>query len=452
MKKRKFLALMLTVVMAATIFTGCGSSSDSAASSDGGGASASDDGGVASGEKPYEGVTLNVWGSVTEINDVTEEIMAKATDELGMTFEIEINPGGSEGDNILKAKLAANDLPDIVNWNSGSKFLSINPSSYFYDMTDEPMVEKFDDAFKGCVSVDGRVYGAPFTTTQAGAVVYWKPDYEELGLEVPDTWDEFVDNCKKLQEAGKTPLQLTTKDTWTTQVLFLGDNYNVNAADPDFPEKFEAGEAKFATTPAALESWEKYEDLLGMYNADASGATYEDCIAAMAQGEATHWIILTQVVPMMIADYPECAENIGIFGVPGDDPDNHGLTVWEPNGWYISKDSENLDAAVAFIDFWLQEEQIDTYVNEYGANGPSCIKGYTLPDSVCSAIRVDMQAYFDEGKTCPALEYQTSVKGNSCEQYTTAVATGQTTGAQAAADYDADCYKSAVQMGFDWKE
>ncbi|MCF0133471.1 MAG: carbohydrate ABC transporter substrate-binding protein, partial [Blautia sp.] len=104
--------------------------------------------------KPYEGVTLSVWGASTEINDTTLAIMEAATEELGMEFEIEINPGGSDGDNILKTKLAADEVPDLVNWNSGSKFLSVNPEKYFLDLTDEPMTEKFDDAFKSVVSVD----------------------------------------------------------------------------------------------------------------------------------------------------------------------------------------------------------------------------------------------------------------------------------------------------------
>jgi carbohydrate ABC transporter substrate-binding protein, CUT1 family (TC 3.A.1.1.-) len=73
-----------------------------------------------------------------------------------------------------------------------------------------------------------------------------------------------------------------------------------------------------------------------------------------------------------------------------------------------------------------------------------------LPDSVCDAIRIDMQKYFDEGKTCPALEYISPIKGTACEQLTTAAAMGQMSGAEAAAKYDEDCKKSAVQLGFNW--
>ena len=122
-----------------------------------------------------------------------------------------------------------------------------------------------------------------------------------------------------------------------------------------------------------------------------------------------------------------------MFGVPGDDPDNHGLTVWEPMSFYINKDSENIDAVKAFLEFYYSEEMMDLYYGIYGPNGPSCVKGYELPDTVCNAVRVDMQQYFDDGKTCPALEYVSPIKGTTCEQLTVAVGLGQMSAEEAAA-------------------
>lgn len=67
------------------------------------------------------------------------------------------------------------------------------------------------------------------------------------------------------------------------------------------------------------------------------------------------------------------------------------------------------------------------------------------------AIREDMQAYFDEGKTAPALEFLTPIKGATCEQITTSAAFGQVDAETAAQMYDEDCKKSAVQQGLGWE-
>ncbi len=435
--KKKVLSLVLASAMTVgLVLTGCGgggSDSGGSASSDGG--SGSEDSG--GGGKEFEGVTLKWWAGNAENNAGTQAVMEAATEKLGMEFEVEVNPGGSEGDNIIKTRLASGDLPDFLAYNSGSKLYDLNPSRGFLDISDWDVTEKFDDAFLSSVTIDGAVYGAPQSSTQAGAVIYYKPDYEELGLEVPHTWDDFLKNCEALADAGKTPVYFTGGETWATQVLFLGDYYNIVADNPNFAEDYTNGKAKYADVPEATRSWTKYEDLVDYLNADKSAATVTDGNFAIATGEATHWFILTQQLPLIL-------ENV-------DDPDNHGLTVWEPMSWYVNKDGENIEAVHAFLDFYYSDEALDLYFDTYGANGPSCIKGYELPESVCNAVRVDMQAYFDDGKTVPALEYQSPIKGTTCEQMTTAVGLGQMTGEEAAAMYDDDCKKSAVQLGYDWE-
>nr|WP_305138931.1 extracellular solute-binding protein [uncultured Schaedlerella sp.] len=454
--KKKVLSLILAGTMTLGLaLTGCSGGSDNGGSDSDGGSTAaedtgSDEGSGGDGDKPYAGITLKWWAGNAENNPGTQAVMEAATEKLGMEFEVEVNPGGSEGDNIIKTRMASGDLPDFMAYNSGSKLYDLNPSRGFMDISDWDIVDKFDDAFLSSVTIDGAVYGAPQSSTQAGAVIYYKPDYEELKLEVPHTWDEFVDNCKALSDAGKTPVYFTGGETWATQVLFLGDYYNIAAANPTFADDYTEGKAKYADVAEATRSWTKYEDLVDYLNADKSAATVTDGNFAIATGEATHWFILTQQLPLILENV-EDPDDIGVFGVPGDDADNHGLTVWEPMSWYVNKDTENVDAIKAFFEFYYSEEALDLYFGTYGANGPSCIKGYELPESVCSAVRVDMQKYFDDGKTVPALEYQSPIKGTTCEQMTTAVGLGQMSGEEAAAMYDDDCKKSAVQLGYDWK-
>lgn len=454
--KKKVLSLILAGTMTLGLaLTGCSGGSDNGGSDSDGGSTAaedtgSDEGGSGDGDKPYAGITLKWWAGNAENNPGTQAVMEAATEKLGMEFEVEVNPGGSEGDNIIKTRMASGDLPDFMAYNSGSKLYDLNPSRGFMDISDWDIVDKFDDAFLSSVTIDGAVYGAPQSSTQAGAVIYYKPDYEELKLEVPHTWDEFVDNCKALSDAGKTPVYFTGGETWATQVLFLGDYYNIAAANPTFADDYTEGKAKYADVAEATRSWTKYEDLVDYLNADKSAATVTDGNFAIATGEATHWFILTQQLPLILEN-AENPDDIGVFGVPGDDADNHGLTVWEPMSWYVNKDTENVDAIKAFFEFYYSEEALDLYFGTYWANGPSCIKGYELPESVCSAVRVDMQKYFDDGKTVPALEYQSPIKGTTCEQMTTAVGLGQMSGEEAAAMYDDDCKKSAVQLGYDWK-
>jgi raffinose/stachyose/melibiose transport system substrate-binding protein len=59
----------------------------------------------------------------------------------------------------------------------------------------------------------------------------------------------------------------------------------------------------------------------------------------------------------------------------------------------------------------------------------------------------DVAAYIDSGKSGPALEFLSPVKGPSLEQICVATGTGQTAPDAAAAAYDKDVEKAAQQLG-----
>ena len=45
-----------------------------------------------------------------------------------VTFEIENRPGGADGDNLVKTRLATGEAGDILQYNSGSLFQALNPA------------------------------------------------------------------------------------------------------------------------------------------------------------------------------------------------------------------------------------------------------------------------------------------------------------------------------------
>lgn len=379
-----------------------------------------------------------------------EAVAALAEQEIGIKIEIELRPGDPEGTNIVKTRLSANEMTDLCFFNSGSLFKALGPDRYFIDISNEPWVKNLDGAFIDAVSVDGKILGIPASSTQAGAIMYNKKVYAKYGLTPPKTWKEFIQNCDVLKAAGETALIGTFKDSWTSQVLFLGDNYNVCAANPTFPQEFEAGKAKNATTPAALRSFQKLSETQPYYNADYTAATFMDGVDMMATGKGAHWIMLTQVLSAIEELYGDAVNDIGVFAVPGDDPNDNGLTVWNSAGIYGNINSDKKDAILKFMEFYVSEKGITAYANALKPIGPFHVKGISLPSNVYPAVSQDMQAYFDSGKTEAALEFQTAVKGANAPSICSECASGQTTALEAAEAYDQDCYKQAVQLGLNW--
>ena len=112
-------------------------------------------------------------------------------------------PGGTEGDNLMKTKLATGEMADVFHYNSGSLFQALNPDQNLVPLTDEPWVGELSEDFKAVVSTPNGTYGAPSGSTQAGGVLYNKKVYERLGLKVPTSWSEFVANNEKIKADGK---------------------------------------------------------------------------------------------------------------------------------------------------------------------------------------------------------------------------------------------------------
>nr|WP_302890078.1 extracellular solute-binding protein [uncultured Blautia sp.] len=373
-------------------------------------------------------------------------------EKTGIHIETEIRASGGDGDNQVKTRLASGEMTDLCGYNSGSKLGELNPEENFIDISGEEFAQRLDDTYKNAVSAgsDTAVYGIPLTATMSGAILYNKEVYEENNLEIPHTWDDFLKNCDALKEAGIDAVVGSLGDSWTIQVPYLGDHYNVLAGEPDFAEKFEAGETKYATSEAGLKSFQKLEDLQSYFNEDYTATTYADACDKLVNGEAGHYFILTQALSSIYELYGDEVNKIGLMGIPGDDPENHGLTVWEPTSIYGNANSDKKEDILRFMEFYTSDEALDAFTEAQKPDGPYCIKGYELPEDSYDAVK-QAQEYFDAGKVNVALEFQTAVKGTNCEYICSELATGQTTAEEAAQAYDDDCKKQATQLGLDWE-
>jgi raffinose/stachyose/melibiose transport system substrate-binding protein len=425
--KTKILTVLLILAVGMAAYAGGGSQGSSS--------------GTGNAKKPVVTVMIGKDDNFTG----AEAVLNAAAEKFGFELQVEIRPGGTEGDNVIKTRLATGDMADLFMYNTGSLLQALNPERSIADLTNEPWMASVIDTFRSAASVNGRVYAVPFGSTMAGAWLYNKRIYRELGLQVPHTWKDLLANMDKVQAAGKNALIGSYKDTWTSQLLVLADEYNVKAALPNFPADYTANKVKIAATPAALRGFEKLWETRKYLNRDALATTYDQGAEMLVTGQGAHWPILTQALEAISGNYPEYINDIGVFGQPGDDPNNHGLTVWVSHGWYIYKNSPNVDLCKKILEFYISQEGINIYSSKLKPNGPYSVKGIKLPADSYPAV-LEMQTYFDTGKTDLALEFESPVKGPNLEQICVEVGTGITEPRAAASAYDADVQKQAIQL------
>jgi raffinose/stachyose/melibiose transport system substrate-binding protein len=401
------------------------------------------------------GIELSYLVDNQEITVAQAEAIAAAFTEANpdITIDVESRPQGADGDNIVKTKLATGEMEDIFAYNSGSLLQALDPATNLVPLTDEEWVSTVDESFLSSVRVGEDIYGAPVGAAMGGGILYNKAVYEELGLEVPTTWDEFMANNEAIKAAGIDPVIQSYGDTWTSQLFVLADFHNILAEDPEWADKYTSNDpsAKYSSEPA-ITGFERLQEVAeaGYVNADYATLKYEQALPYLAEGKGAHYPILTFALPALVALDEANSENIGFFGQPSDDGSAPGMTLWAPGGLYIptSTTGEKLEAAKEFAAFFTTAEGCEAFESVAPPGGPYVQSECELPDDAPAAV-ADMQAYVDAGTAFPALEFVSPVKGPNLEKITVEVGSGITPAADGAARYDEDVKAQAEQLGLE---
>ncbi len=447
LRSRRAMTAIAGLTVAAFALSSCASTEETDAGSDSAGSS-----GDSASSEPIE-LTILVDAQETAVQTIEGLGSAFTAQNPNITIELETRPGGDEGDNIVKTRLATDEMTDIFWYNPGALLQALNPSQTLVDLSGEDFMSRVSESFIAGVSDEEGIYGVPGATAMAGGILYNKPIYEELGLSVPLTWDEFMANNAVIEAAGYDPVIQTHGESWSSQLLVLADYHNVEQQQPGWADEFTANEANIASTPAALQGFERLEEVYeaGYMNDDAATATFSDGLSKLALGEGAHYPMLTAVIPDLAAVDGGDVEDIGFFAQPGDSADSNGLTVWLATALYVPQTTEGAqrEAALQFLDFVVSADGCDAITEAVGQQGPYFVSDCTSVDeNLASPIR-DMFPYFEREATTPALEFLSPVKGPALPQITAAVGTGQYSALEGAELYDEDVKKQAQQLGLE---
>ena len=130
---------------------------------------------------------------------------------------LEENPGvsveyvsyGKDYENLMKAKMAANDLPDIF----ATHGWAVNRyAEYLMPLNDLEAAKNLTPSIVGVVTTaDGSIVSIPFTVDNKG-IIYSQDALDKLGLSIPRTWDEFLECCEVAKNNGMVGVYLAGKD------------------------------------------------------------------------------------------------------------------------------------------------------------------------------------------------------------------------------------------------
>jgi ABC-type glycerol-3-phosphate transport system substrate-binding protein len=301
----------------------------------------------------------NSYASDPAPREADEEIVQMFMDKYPQYDVIHSTINHEDFKQAIRAYLTASAPPDVMTWFAGERARFFIDNGQIMDISDvwegEGWVEDYPAGFKALSSVDGKQYFLP-TSWYWWAVYYRVSVFEELGLEPPTTWDEFIEVCDTLKENGKIPITIGTKYRWTTGAWF--DYLNMRINGPEFHIDLMLGKESYEDE-RVLAVFDAWRDLLenDYFIEDAAAYTWSEALEPFITGDAGMYLMgdfIRDSLPTEIID------DLDFFRFPIMDP---AVPIGEDaptDGYFIAANSQNPEAAKAFLAY-LGSVEVQTY-------------------------------------------------------------------------------------------
>ncbi|WP_349773270.1 ABC transporter substrate-binding protein [Lacrimispora xylanisolvens] len=170
------------------------------------------------------------------------------------------------------------------------------------------------------MTYDGKIMAIP--TNFAAACVFYNTDiFKKAGVEVPKTYDELLAACKKIKEAGYTPISCSAGTAWCLSMIagYLCDR----EGGPDNLVDVNAGKIEW-TSKTFVDAATKLKELSQYFQDTAAGDSNDQATANFYNGDAAMLVQGSWAIAQINGNNPEFEDKCGVFQFPaiegGSDP------------------------------------------------------------------------------------------------------------------------------------
>lgn len=183
---------------------------------------------------------------------------------------------------------------------------------------------------------------------------------------MPKTYDELIEACKKLQDAGISPIACSVNTTWVFSMM-AGYLFQRSGCSMDAINAHEENWTDDKYVAAA----EKAKDIAQYFQPTAIGDSNDQAVAAFYNGEAAMLIQGSWSVAGINGNAPDMEEVTGIMQFPaidGSEGDPNAVMMKTDN-MCISATTEHKDACIALLKMFTDDTSEKYYVEKCGKNG-----------------------------------------------------------------------------------
>jgi ABC-type glycerol-3-phosphate transport system substrate-binding protein len=348
---RRLLALWLAAALVLAACGGGGGETDTEAGSGGTEAAGGDAG------------ELNVFLVPSPSSTALQAMIPAFTEETGITVNVTETPYGEAHQQQLLAFRAGNGQYDVVQFDN--TFLAnygnnqvLEPLDPYLEGSEAYDVDDFPAPLRDYGDYQGQTLGLILSTEPF--LLWYRTDiFSELGLEPPETWDEYLQTARTISESGRAAGQIMgyaspANSWWFNQLLW---SFGGQLYDEDFNPTVD--------TPAGRQAIDFMVESLRYAPDAAVSATGDDVTNVFISEDVGMMIQYSGYYPLVVD--PETSsfpDQVATVRVPTGSEDVIHLAGWNIG---IPADSQRKDQAWQFLEFALGKDNATTFLEEGAA-------------------------------------------------------------------------------------
>lgn len=351
-------------------------------------------GGAAAAEEVWpdlKGQTINVVALWTgDEQSKFEDVLAEFQRLTGA--EIIYSPTPENLATVLGTRVEGGNPPDVVALPNPGLLQDFARRGFLVPIDDaagDLVDQYYAPVWRELATVDGKLYGVWYKAANKSVVWYNVNIFEEVGVEIPTTWEEWMAAAEAIDFYGITPFSTGGASSWVLTDWF--ENIYLRVAGPEMYDKLVAHEISW-TDPSVIEAFEYLKQVLGRPEWLAGGAegTLE---ANHPQGIIKPFVNPPQAAMAYGADFSVSAIETETNSVVGKDalffpfPSIKGSPQAVVGGGDVVVMMKDTPGAKALIRFLATPEAAEIWASQGGMTSPN--KGVDLsiyPSEITSAL------------------------------------------------------------------
>lgn len=259
---------------------------------------------------------------------------------------------------VLKMSLESGTGPDIMQVNQGEADMGAMAKAGLLVSTNSAAEQNkwkanFSDSTLKAMGYKGDYYGIA-TTAEVVGFFYNKALMDKLGYALPKTFTELEGLLEKTKRAGYTPINFGNLDGWTG-IHEWSAIQHVYTSRKQLDDMMSGNKGNFWNSEENKKAAETLQKWVrnGYFTKDFSAIGYDDSASIFMQGDSLLFLTGNWMMGELLENSPF---EVGFFLMPANDPSKLKAIGGPGIPFVVSKKSNNIDAAIKFLDFLATEE------------------------------------------------------------------------------------------------